>query len=185
MRRRNLWRFDRFAALTFENEIRKQMALVFERHTPHPNGTRVAILAPLDVVNVITNPLLLAQITDLQGIGKTSCGSLRQPPTRSWVLSDFTRNQLQQMCSSVLKTQLGEESRKSKIFEVQTAFAEVWKKLASEWNAGQAPVGYHFDFIQSVRQIQFQTGDLGNDCFHPGIGAHQKIADEVLKFLGR
>lgn len=170
-------------AAKFEQEIRKQFSIVFKKHQPHRRTSRIVVLAPLDVVNVLTNPSLLEQVTDFQGLGKVKCKTLREGSLPKWNLSEAMRGALVGMCSSVLGSSAKDHSRIQKIRNVQTAFGEVWKKLIAEWQAGAAPRGFHFQYVESIRGLNFQAGDLGNDCFHPGIRAHQKIADEVLGFL--
>lgn len=172
-------------AARFQEEIRKQFEQVMSWAKAHPKGTRIVILAPIDIGNLLGNPQLLSQKIEFQGAGEITCMQLREGQVPQANFANDLRQKMLGMCKSVLDTKPSDRARVQQLIAVQSAFADVWKKMADELNKKYSGQGFHFEYLPNIRTIQFQAGDLANECFHPGIKAHEKIADEVLKFLGR
>lgn len=147
----------------------------------HARGTRIVVLAPLDVVNVITNPEVLAQITNVEGQGEITCGQLRHGKTRLTVSSWFIMRMLNLMCPSVTTTQPEDTVRLDHLRRVQDLFGEAWKAQIAHLNAQYAEKRIQWIYLEAVRELKFSTGDVGNDCFHPSVRGHSKLAELILQ----
>jgi hypothetical protein len=147
----------------------------------HPRGTKIVVLAPFDVVNVIINPEILAQITNVEGQGAISCGELRHGETHFSVSSWMILRMLNLMCPSVTQTHPEDQFRLERLKALQLAFIDSWKAQIEELNQQYGALNLHWTFIESVRDIHSATGDVGNDCFHPSVRGHAKIADLILQ----
>ncbi len=167
--------------LDFMAEIRKQLKLTVENLKPLPRlGTKMVILAPLDVPQILTNPSLLAQKVDFQGRGPLACGDIRTNKSAQSDLGVKMKETLVSMCRAVIQTQPNDTLRIQKIMDFQRAQIRAWESVIAEIE--DAP-GFSFSFLRESRAAQFEKGDLANDCFHPGPGAHSKIGLAILKAL--
>ncbi|MGZ3722886.1 MAG: SGNH/GDSL hydrolase family protein, partial [Bdellovibrionales bacterium] len=147
----------------------------------HPRGTHIVVLAPFDVVNVITNPEILAQKTNVEGQGEITCGQLRHGETNLTVSSWLIMRMLNLMCPSVTKTHPDDLAHLEHLRNVQLAFGEAWKSVIASLNVEYAERGIRWTFLDSIRDLHFTTGDVGNDCFHPSVRGHAKLADLILQ----
>ncbi len=166
----------------YETTIKEQMEKALAGGKAHPNKTRIVVLAPLDVANVISHPALLGQKIDFQGRGQIECRSLREGNVEGTLAAE-TRTKLLGMCKAVLDTKPDDAPRIKRISDLSAGFTTAWSKLVGEFNQKYSSLGFQFEFTDSVRKVNFEAGDLANECFHPGIKAHVKIADQVLSFL--
>lgn len=148
---------------------------------PHPNGTQIIVLPPLEVANVLENPSLLQQTVNFQGIGSVTCQRLREDDGIDGVFSKTLAQSLGGMCKSVLLTKPSDKSRVQRIKDIQNAFNEAWKKQIDLLNVEYSGKGLYWIYPENLRELRFEKGDLANDCFHPGVGGHAKIADQILK----
>lgn len=145
----------------------------------HSKGTRIVVLAALDVANVLTNESIMNQKVQFQG-GQTTCGNVRRGEVQG-MLSETTLNALSSMCKSVLQTKPTDLDRLARIRTIQNEFNEIWKQQIAELNAKFHDKKIEWTYVESVRDIKFEEGDVGNDCFHPGGNGHARIADHVLR----
>lgn len=84
------------------------------------------------------------------------------------------------MCSGLLTPSDQKELHLERVQRLQEAQrAELIHAIHRFNNDGLSNI--HIKFAPSVADIAFQKGDLANDCFHPGIGAHAKIAESLLE----
>jgi hypothetical protein len=147
----------------------------------HPHGTHIVVLAPFDVVNVITNPEILAQTTNVEGQGQISCGQLRHGDTHFSVGAWFVMRMLNLMCPSVTQTHPEDADRLLRLRNLQQAFGEAWKEQINELNAQFGAKGLRWTYLENVRDLRLTTGDVGNDCFHPSVRGHAKLAELILQ----
>lgn len=93
----------------------------------HPDGTRITVLAPFDVVNVLNNPSVLSRNVKLEGMGEVTCGQLRRqeisPNARAWLF----HRMVQRMCPSVTTTRPDDKTRINHIKMIQDRINEAWK----------------------------------------------------------
>lgn len=147
---------------------------------PHPRGTTIVVLAPLDVVNVITNPDILAQKVEFESQGEVSCGDLRRGEAGFSLSEWLILRMLNLMCPSVTSTHPEDSSRLARLREVQEGFGEAWRAQIAALNQQHAGSGLTWRYLEDVRSLHFTTGDVGHDCFHPSAQGHKKIADLIL-----
>jgi hypothetical protein len=146
----------------------------------HPRGTKIAVLAPLDVVGVMTNPGILSQKVNVEGQGEITCGELRRGETHFSLSSWMVLRMLNLMCPSVTSTRPEDGERLQRLRRVQELFSEAWKTQIDALNRQHEGKGLSWVYLESVRQISFSGGDVGNDCFHPSASGHAKLADAIL-----
>jgi len=154
----------------------------------HPKGTRFVILAPFNVANVLTNEGLMQQKIKFEKLGEITCHKLRNGETDgaggdfiAKALTSEVTKRLSSMCPAVLKTKPTDKSRLDRIREIQVAFNEVWKKQIAKLNSQYNSKNIRFEYVEGTRNMQFGAGDAANDCFHPSVRGHAKVADYVLK----
>ncbi len=151
---------------------------------PHPRGTRIAVLAPLDVINVVTNPEIMAQAVNIEGQGQVTCGKLRGGELKASGLSSWlVLRMLNLMCPSVTSTRPGDAPHLAHLRAVLAAFNNAWKAEIETLNARFQGRGLSWRYLEDVRDLKFTTGDVGHDCFHPSARGHAKIAEVVLRSL--
>ncbi len=147
---------------------------------PAPQGTLILILAPLDVANILSNPAILAQKVSFQGFGTMTCGELRKGLNDSnSKLSKRMADALIGECRGVLQPSNHPEEHLARVRELQGTQVKVLTSAIDEFNRLASP-GLSAKLASSVLNIDFQTGDMAGDCFHPGVGAHTRIARQLL-----
>ena len=150
----------------------------------HPRGTHIVVLAPLDVVGVITNPEILAQKVNVEGQGTITCGQLRRGEVRTPGVSAWlVLRMLNLMCPSVTATHPGDVAHLAHLRAVQQAFSSAWKDQIDRLNSHHQKRGLTWSYLESVRDVHFSTGDVSHDCFHPSARGHEKLAQVVLRSL--
>jgi lysophospholipase L1-like esterase len=149
----------------------------------HAHGTKILVLAPFDVANVITNTGILSQKTNVEGQGEITCGQLRHGDTSFTIGSWFVLRMLNLMCPSVTQTHVQDVEHLERLRQVQAAFGQAWQEQIAQLNSQFGESGISWKYVDSVREFQFSEGDVGNDCFHPSAQGHAKIAELVLREL--
>lgn len=151
----------------------------------HAKGTRFVVTAPLEVANVLTNPSILAQEIPLGTFGTATCAQMRTADVPYGPLATLTARKLTQMCPSVLGTRPDDVVRVQRLRDVQNAFNQVWKDQVARLNQTYRDQGLSWSYLEGVRHIEFAAGDVGNECFHPSLSGHAKIAAYVRRVLSR
>lgn len=146
-------------------------------HSAHPTGTTVVVLAPLDVSRILTDEKLLTQTIPYQG-RQITCKSLWNGSAVTTDADKTLKDSLVGMCRGILGSDESMSDRAAKVRHLQSLQIEAWKSVLNEANAKAQ--GIQFVFAESVRDIEFEPGDLANDCFHPSIQGHEKIAKQLL-----
>lgn len=160
----------------FKRQIMEQWQLVLRSERPHPQGTRVVIMAPLNVTSPLFDESLLSQEVQFQGGAKTTCREIRRQEAAQDALGRELQKGLTSMCRGLLSPTNDPEGLRRKIVELQAAQREVWQEVVRELPATQ---GWKFEYSDIPYNVRFQTGDLAHDCFHPGPGGHSRIAQEL------
>lgn len=145
---------------------------------PHPEGTRIVFLAPLDLANILTNPSLMSQPVSLQG-DSTTCGQLREDKGVSSRLTRLMQKILINECPAVFSSAQNVQERLARIKDLQAGQIQKLTEEIALFNQ-TAPPNLRMMLGNSVRSINFQTGDLAGDCFHPSLAGHTRIANALL-----
>ncbi len=117
---------------------------------PHPRGTTILVMAPLEVANILTNASLMEQQIEFEGQSQFTCGHLRRGEYRRTYLADLLVQKLGEMCKSVLLTNPNDEQKISRLRQVQTSFNEVWKKQIADLNAEYASHNIKWIYVESI-----------------------------------
>lgn len=168
----------------FRDSLDEQFQTVFSKFKPNKNGTRIILFAPMNVTQIFDNPELMDNMVRLQD-KVVRCRDFRRPhsETQSFIGKKILEG-IENMCPSVLKTDLRDTKRIEHLKGIISGFAETEEDLVQSWQT-KLPPGFTFDFFKGTFEMKFGQGDTTNDCFHPGIRAHERIAREVLKELSK
>jgi hypothetical protein len=166
----------------FKQTVQSQISEI-TRLKPNEKGTVVFISAPLDATNLMDNDELMSQIIPFEGASLldlkdvVTCTQLRDKSfARQTIPGQGLRNAFIGMCKGLRQDVNDPKARVEKVRQLQNAQIEAWKEVLAET---QVP-GFKFILAESVRKIRFTAGDLANDCFHPSVSAHRKIANQFL-----
>lgn len=151
-----------------------------EKETPHESGTQVFVVAPIEITQGITNNDLLEQEIDFEGLGTRTCNQVRRGEPQDNELGKLIDSRLTGMCRGILSIEPNETEKIEKVQALQKTQIEVWKEVLAELPKKD---GWSFEFIEETHQVRFQRGDLANECFHPGPGAHSRLADTLFARL--
>lgn len=159
----------------YEAELRRQ----FERvatYPADPNKTRIVFLAPLDISNVLTNEQLLQQRVRFEG-GDVTCRQIRDGAVGGGDLGKMMNNSLIGACRGILAG--GDpQVRIAHLKLLQDAQADVIQRVIADFNAKKLAITA--EYAPSIKKIDFQVGDLAQDCFHPSKAGGERIAVQLL-----
>jgi hypothetical protein len=147
------------------------------------NGTTVFISAPLDATNLMNNDELMSQKIPFEGAtrfgGEVTCKELRD---KSWARQTapglIVRDMFIGECKGLRSDVSDPLARVNKVRELQTAQMEAWEEVIADLRSQNS--SFRWIFATSIRDMKFESGDLANDCFHPSVRAHAKIANQFL-----
>ncbi len=166
-------------------EFKTSLARAWQETEPylkaHPLGTRIVVLAPLDVVQVVTNPQVLAQRVEVEGQGQITCGQLRNGNNKLTIASWLVLRTLNLMCPSVTQALNQNQEHLRFLRQIQMEFSAIWKKQVEFLNAQHSPPALQWEYLEDIRSLVYSDGDVSNDCFHPSARGHAKLADFILK----
>lgn len=165
----------------------KNLALAWEKSRPflkaHPLGTKIVVLPQLEVANVLANDDVLSQRVNFVGLGTITCRMVRENKEIEGFLAKKLSESLGGMCKSVLRTKPSDTARIERLRALQGAFNEAWRAQVENLNREHAGTGLEWRYLEGLRGLKFSAGDLANDCFHPGVAGHAKIAEFILREL--
>lgn len=146
---------------------------------PSPKGTKVFVVAAADVGYLVeAESILSRKVTYNYGwpVGGT----------RSITCRDFRRESypglkdLNGMCNLILRTAPENKSRIAKVRELHQAIVQAQQSVTLWARHHLSSPELSFHFVGSILATPFNGEDISNDCFHPSIRGHEKIADHVL-----
>jgi hypothetical protein len=162
---------------TFKAQLDRQFAMIAALPADS-RGTNIMILAPLDVANVLSNETLLSQKIRFEGRGDMTCKDLREGRAGAGDLGKQMQSTLVGECRAILGSSANPELRLQQLRALQAAQNQMLAQEVVEFNSRGLPL--RAQFAQSIRAIQFQPGDLANDCFHPARSGANRVADQLL-----
>lgn len=149
----------------------------------HARGTKIMVLSPLNLDNVILNTSILKQKILVEGQGQITCEEVRTATPQfspgPWLILRI----LNLMCPSVTSTIRDQGDRVQRLQDLQRGFIAAWRQEIKSLNSKYKDRGIEWVFLDEVFNLQFTTGDVGHDCFHPSAAGHAKIADLILRKL--
>ena len=162
----------------FTTELRRQFAAVATLPA-NPQGTRLVVVAPLDVANVLTNADLLTQKIPFEGNGMVTCQQLRSGSLPNG--GDFAKVMQQMLrgeCGGILGPTSDPTKRIATLRALQDAQAAALQQVIAEFNSRGLRI--QAEYAPSMKLAQFRAGDLANDCFHPSRSGANTMATQLL-----
>ncbi|MGE4132248.1 MAG: SGNH/GDSL hydrolase family protein [Bdellovibrionales bacterium] len=168
----------------FRAQQEEQWAASMADFRASPAGSRILIVAPLSVTELVTNQELLDQPVRLAG-QITTCGHLRRGDGPRLSLWDWPlERMITRMCPAVSSTHPEDQERIARIQAIQKGFAEIWRNTVAELNKRHVNEKFSFFFWNPPTDLRFTSGDLTNDCFHLSARGHRKMAEALVKTMG-
>jgi lysophospholipase L1-like esterase len=163
---------------TYKAELDRQFAAI-AAFPADPKGTNIMILAPLDVANVLSNEKLLSQKIRFENRGEVTCGDLRRGTGAGGDLGRSMESTLVGACRAILGSSPDPAQRLAQLRALQDAQNQMLEQAVNEFNG--RGLALRAQYAPSTGRIDFQPGDLANDCFHPGRAGAARIADQLLQ----
>jgi len=160
----------------YAGEIQKQFDAIAQL-PPSKLGTKIYILQPLDLVNVLANPDLLSQKVPLESHKDVTCEQLRAG-TFGNDFSKFMQNSLRGECPGIFNLTNNPGQHLGQVRTLQDAQAEVLNNAITNFNLRGLRI--KMTLAKSPREIRLSAGDLANDCFHPSQLGAAKIALQLM-----
>ncbi len=147
------------------------------------SGTTIFWMAPLPVADVLTsNEILQKHVPFVDQ--NVSCRDLREGNLEK-AIGDFNIGELfAKFCPSVQNTKPSDQNRVQKISEIFNAITETQKRVIDRLSSS-LPKGYRVQYIEATRALKPTGEDIANDCFHPSLRGHEKVASAVMSVLTR
>lgn len=161
----------------FREKLAKQIRKI-QNMEPAEGGTVVMVLAPLDLTDLVTNQELLSQTIDFQGHNLT-CEQVRIGNAPGGALGKQMQHVLSEECRGILNPEALTSEKIDKLKALQQAQIDIWSQLISDLPKHDR--GFQWYLAPSTHHIQFERGDLANDCFHPSKTGQARIAKDLLK----
>jgi hypothetical protein len=161
------------------SQVLSQQMRVLAALPSAPQGTRILFLAPLDIASLWSNPNISKQKVPFDPYGSVSCKSLRDPSVASNDPAKVMQDMLVSECRGLLEPTQDPAAHVQKIRDLQKAQFAVLKSAIADLNVMNPAL--HAELATSVRKIDYQEGDVANDCFHPSVRGHSRIAQKLLK----
>jgi hypothetical protein len=164
----------------FRTDYAKDVNFQFDRIAQMPpasGGTRIFIIQPLDLANVLANPDLLSQKVPLESHKDVSCEELRSGKFGN----DFTKlmqNSLRGQCSALFNLTDNPGRHLAQTRELQSIQTQVLREAIENFN-NRSDLRIKMILATSPQSIHFTAGDLANDCFHPSPKGAAKVATQL------
>jgi hypothetical protein len=175
----------------YVQEMVKQLTDSLKDFKPAPSGTHILVVASADVVNLLTNKDVLDKVISYwvpfeKLPYQVTCRDLRKE-TVPWT------EKLAQMCPLILKTDPDDASGVAKVAELHDAVVRAQRDAATQtqqWiDANHLGAQFSIAFTDQILATKFTKDDVANECFHPSIRGHEKIALQlkatVEKWMGK
>lgn len=150
----------------------------------NPHGTKLIFVSPLKVSEILTNPQLLDQPVKFENGEGVTC---RQIHDGSGVHGDAAKK-LQSMligaCRGVLKQGEDPERQRRRLVDLQDSQFEILQFAVDGFNQSGRDKNFSAVLATSTRNLEMRAGDVANDCFHPSVQGHARIAEALLRELG-
>lgn len=147
----------------------------------------INILPFLDLSQIFTNQSLLEQKVEVQGT-QMSCKEFREgsfPVNRTFVLDKHLAREMliplfKNTCPNFMPfVELSESQVMDMKSKINAARRAQIRAAETFFKSTSIPTYY----ISSLENLKFESGDLGADCFHPGLQLHSKIANEIFRSI--
>lgn len=169
----------------YSASIIDQLQQAQQKYRPHPLGTKVILMAPFSVPQLISNPKLLGKkIRFYDNTTLVKCEDLRGSNFKALTGKFQVKlvQALQGMCSSILKSDPNDPNTTSFFTKLFDNIVDIQATATRKLNTFAKP-GWEFIHFRKNYDFNLESTDLSNDCFHPGLNLHIKVARELLRDL--
>lgn len=166
------------ALANYEGHLRKAFDNLLVKKA-YKEGSTVVLIAPLPVTKILRSKSVMEKEIYVLG-QKLSCGKVRSDGNVMFRGKNVVEA-LQGMCPSIMKTAPNDEARIQQLEEIFEAAVDIQRQVVNE--AQVRSKGIHFYHFDEAFYSELDGQDIANDCFHPSIYAHQKIAKKLIDFL--
>ncbi len=165
----------------YAQSLVKQFDQIEQQYKFDPNnGTTIYLLAPLPFTQILTSPSINQKQIPFHG-GRVTCGDLREDRVHRKVFGKDLADALKGECPLILKTKPSDQARIEKLRSIYQTLLDAQVEALRTI----APTnGFKFEYIPEISSIEMDADDVVNDCFHPSLSGHTKIARSILKHIG-
>lgn len=150
-----------------------------KQHRHATKGTKVMLMATVDVGNLLENKSLLSKEVNHYFPGG---------PNKEIVTCDDIRSQrvggakeLTNMCPYILGTKPDDIEQIQHIKSLHQAIVKAQSDAIAQLNQKFKSSDVEFQILEKSLDIEFGPEDISPDCFHPSTAGHDKIAEALLK----
>lgn len=166
------------ALQNYEGHLRISFNKLLERNA-YKEGSTVVLMSPLPVTKILRSKSVMDKEISILG-QKLSCRQVRSDGKVMFRDKNVV-DALQGMCPSIMKTAPGDEARIKQLEEIFEQALDIQRQVVNE--AQIKSKGIRFFYFDEVFYSDLDAKDIANDCFHPSIYAHEKIAKKLIDFL--
>ncbi|HVJ63850.1 MAG TPA: SGNH/GDSL hydrolase family protein [Bdellovibrionota bacterium] len=162
-----------------ERNIMRALNQLRSLPTRHASA-KIVFMAPLPVTKILRSQALAEKRT-LLAMDIFTCGEIRSTAHSTIPGKDLAES-LRRMCPAVMRTAPDDEARIEKLESLFADVVKTQKEILTDFAIG-APAGKEFLYFQDSFELDLRAKDVANDCFHPSIYGHGKIAARLIDFL--
>jgi hypothetical protein len=166
---------------TYAQEFRRGFAAALARIEPHPNGSEIVVMAPVNLLQTSRRDDLLDRRVPYED-AEVTCRDIRSgdlPPLR-WMGRDLL--EMANICRGVLGIPWHAVERLDAIESLAREMVDIQRQVTLDL-ASDPPEGIKITFVEETGSIRFEADDFAHDCWHPSLRGAEKIARIVHKAL--
>jgi hypothetical protein len=166
---------------SYADDFRRGFAAALEGIKPHPNGSDIVVLSPVDLLQTYRRDDLLDRRVPYED-AEVTCRDIRSgdlPPLR-WMGRDLF--ELSNICRGVLGIPWHAGDRLEAIETLAREMVDIQRRVTLEL-AADPPEGIAIAFVGETASIRFEAEDFAYDCWHPSLRGAEKIARVINKVL--
>lgn len=166
---------------TYAQEFRGGFVAALEQIEPHPKGTAIVVMSPVNLLQTSRRDDLLDRRVRYED-AEVTCRDIRSGDLRPlrWMGRDLF--DMSNICRGVLGIPWHARERLDAIESLAREMAEIQRRVTLEL-AAHPPEGTRIAFIEETASIRFEAEDFVNDCWHPSLRGAEKIARTAHKAL--
>ena len=150
---------------------------------PNPHGTKLVFVAPLKVSEILSNPRLLDQPVKFENGDGVTCRQIHDGTGVRGEAAKKLQTMLIGACRGILKQGQDPDGQRRRLVDLQDAQFKILRQAVDDFGLKGREKNFSAQLATSTRDLELQTGDLANDCFHPSIRGHARIAETLLSEL--
>jgi hypothetical protein len=166
---------------TYAQEFRGGFVAALEQIEPHPKGSAIVVMSPVDLLQSYRRDDLLDRRVPYED-AEVTCRDIRSGDLRPlrWMGRDLF--EMSNICRGVLGIPWHAGERLDAIESLAREMVDIQRRVTLEL-AAHPPEGIRIAFIEETASIRFEAEDFAKDCWHPSLRGAEKIARTVHKAL--